>query len=544
MKAENKKIIYFGLDALICCLHLIKKRGLDIVKIFTFPDDDYDKTEKVSAFAKENNIPISHTKPTADELQALCNEGVRLMVVGGYPWKLPVIENMYQVNIHPSLLPVGRGPWPMPVSILRGMDSGVTLHKLTEKIDEGDIILQEKIPNDPKEDLATLTEKIGAAAVRLLDAFLSDADKLWQNAKPQAEGEYWNEPSDFERSFTLADSVDKIDKILRAFYGYGALTEIYGIPVKVVRGKISDKPSSDCLSVPLGQNYLVCESWDYAFGEIRLSDREKIEGIRKKYAPKLSDYTYSMLYCWQRELELGAYVADDIYVVKAEKEFFFPIGETQRAIAFIEGLLHLEGCVRLRFCDEDMKRAVDSHFGERAAATLSESDCDYVIPHATMRTLSGKKYAKRRTEYNGFIRKHPNIGIELIDRDNIHRVKTLASDHKCEYSDAENRGIEDYFALGLIGVVVSSGGEDIGFAICAQKDEQTLQGHFLRNICVDHSSMFYLLKLSMDYFSDKYSFTNIEDDMGKDGLRFFKKSLDSEIVNSYTIEIKGGNDFK
>ena len=539
MIAENKKIIYFGLDALIRCLHFIQQRGFEVVKIFTFPDDGYDKTEALSAFARENNIPVSYSKPTADELQKLCDEGVGLMIVGGYPWKIPVLEHMYQVNIHPALLPMGRGPWPMPTSILRGIDSGVTLHKLTGKIDEGDILLQEAIPFDSRDNLITLTEKIGEVAVRLLDAFLSNADELWKNAKPQTEGEYWNEPEDSERSFTLTDSIDKIDKILRAFYGYGALTEIYGIPVKIARGKISDKPSSDCLSVPLGQNYLVCESWDYAFREIRLSDREKIEGIRKKYDPKLSDYTYSMLYCWQRELGLCAYVADDIYVVKAEKEFFFPIGEKQKAIAFIEGLLRLEGCVRLRFCDEDMKNAVALHFGERAVSCLSESDCDYVICHETMKTLSGKKFAKRRTEYNGFIRKHPNIRIELIDRDNINRVKTLASNHECEYSDdAENRGIENYFELGLIGVIVSSDGEDIGFAICSQKDEDTLQGHFLRNICVDHSSMFYLLKLSMDYFSDEYSFTNIEDDMGNEGLRFFKKSIDPQIIASYSITIR------
>ena len=76
------------------------------------------------------------------------------------------------------------------------------------------------------------------------------------------------------------------------------------------------------------------------------------------------------------------------------------------------------------------------------------------------------------------------------------------------------------------------------FAICAEKDARTLQGHFLRNACVDHSSIFYLLKLSMDYFSSQYSFTNIEDDMGNEGLRFFKKSIDPEIIASYNIMIK------
>ena len=538
MLAENKKIIYFGLDALIGCLHLIKQRGFEVVKIFTFPDDGYDKTEALSAFAKENNIPISYVKPTKDEIMELYDSGVGLMIVGGYPWKIPVIENMYQVNIHPSVLPIGRGPWPMPVSILRGMDSGVTLHKLVEKIDEGDIILQEIIPYNPKNNLVMLTEEIAAAARRLIDTFLSDIEGLWENAQPQAVGEYWNEPNESERTFELTDSVEKIDKILKAFYGYEALTEIYGVPLRIIEGEISDTADPDNPSVPVGDRYLICKRWDYSFREIRLSDMEKIEGIRKAYAPRLSDYTYSMLYCWQKELDLSIYVDDDMYVVKAENEFFFPIGDKTKAISFIEGLLKLEGCVQLRFCDEQMKSAVTEHFGERAISHLAESDCDYVISHKSMNSLAGKALSKRRTEYNGFLRKHKNIKIDLIDRNNIYRVKSLAQNHKCEYIEAESRGIENYFELGLVGVIVSSDGEDIGFAICSRKDNDTLQGHFLRNVCVDHSSMFYLLKLSMDYFSDQYSFTNIEDDMGNEGLRFFKKSIDPEIISSYNITIK------
>ena len=535
---KSKKIIYFGLDALAGCLRLIKARGFEIVMIYAPPDDGYDKTEAIVDFAITNNIPLSHQKPLRDELLKLRDEGAELLVVAGYPWKIPIVDDMYQVNIHPSVLPIGKGPWPMPVSILNGIDSGVTLHKLTDELDAGDIILQEVISNDSNDNLVTLTEKIANVAMELLDTFLSNIDDLWKNAKPQTEGEYWPEPNASERTFELTDSTEKIDKILKAFYGYEALTEIYGVPVKIIEGEISDRINPSYLSVPVGQSYLICKKWDYAFVEIRLSDREKIESIRKKYAPKLSDYTYSMLYCWQSNLGLSIYVDDDLYVVKAGKEFFFPIGENDKAIAFIKGLLKLEGCVRLRFCDDKMKSVVTEHFGNRAVCSLAQSDCDYVICHRTMNLLSGKKLSKRRTEYNGFVRKHQNIKIELIDRDNINRVKVLSSNNEYEYVEAENRGIESYFELGLIGVIVSSDGVDIGFAICSEKDDHTLQGHFLRNVCEGHTSMFYLLKLSMDYFSDEYMFTNIEDDMGNEGLRFFKKSMDPEIIASYDIIIK------
>ena len=538
MIAENKKIIYFGLDALIGCLHLIIRRGFEVVKIFTSPDDDYDKTEALSVFAETNNIPISYTKPTGDELQALCDSGARLMIVGGYPWKIPVIESMYQVNIHPSLLPNGRGPWPMPTAILRGIDSGVTLHKLTDKIDEGDIILQETIPFDPDDNLVTLTEKIGAVACRLLDVFLSNADELWENAKPQTEGEYWSKPEDSERTFELTERFETIEKILRAFYGYGALTKIYGVPVKIIEGEVSDHPSAEYLSIKMGKKYLICKRWDYALSPIRLSDRDTLERIRGKHEPLLSDYTFSLLYCWQKKLGLGVYIEDDLFVIRAENEFFFPVGEEKKVIAFIRGLLKLEENVKFRFCDENMKRLVALHFGEDASFRIAEEDCDYLLCNRAMKDIEGKNLSKRRNQYRAFLKKHDDIKVEYIDQNNIDRVSLISQNELCEYIEAERIGIKEYFSLGLFGIIVSSSGEDIGFSICSQKDADTMQGHFMKNLCRDRGATFYLMKTCIDYFSDKYTFTNMEDDMGIEGLRSFKMSLDSEIIASYTIEIR------
>ena len=65
-----------------------------------------------------------------------------------------------------------------------------------------------------------------------------------------------------------------------------------------------------------------------------------------------------------------------------------------------------------------------------------------------------------------------------------------------------------------------------------------MQGHFMKNLCRDRGATFYLMKTCIDYFSDKYTFTNMEDDMGIEGLRSFKMSLDAEIIASYTIEIR------
>lgn len=53
------------------------------------------------------------------------------------------------VNLHPAMLPEYRGPWPYLPMLLDGRgdsDGGVTLHVLSHGIDEGDIIVQERVP--------------------------------------------------------------------------------------------------------------------------------------------------------------------------------------------------------------------------------------------------------------------------------------------------------------------------------------------------------------------------------------------------------------
>ncbi|MCA9130869.1 MAG: hypothetical protein KDB22_27480 [Planctomycetales bacterium] len=59
------------------------------------------------------------------------------------------IPRLASINIHPSLLPAYRGPTPTFWALYNGESSvGVTVHKMTERIDEGEIIDQFAMPLD------------------------------------------------------------------------------------------------------------------------------------------------------------------------------------------------------------------------------------------------------------------------------------------------------------------------------------------------------------------------------------------------------------
>lgn len=98
-------------------------------------------------------------------VKKLQERGVDLIVLAGFLWLIPVslIRNFTIINIHPALLPKygGKGMYGSRVHEAvvenREKESGITVHYVNEKYDEGKIILQEKcdvLPSDTPESVA------------------------------------------------------------------------------------------------------------------------------------------------------------------------------------------------------------------------------------------------------------------------------------------------------------------------------------------------------------------------------------------------------
>lgn len=263
------KTAYFGIDLFENCLPALYAQGCEIVRVFSIPDraGEYDRSAKICRFAQEHGISVQTTRATPEDIRALEESGVVYTITAGYPWLIPVSKTLRQVNVHPAFLPIGRGAWPMPAAILKGVSSGVTLHKLTARFDEGDIVLREEIPLAADENLLSLTEKIQKAAVRLLGEFLTAPDEFWQRAVPQGAGEYWQEPGDAERTIRAEDTTKTADLILRAFAGYGVLAFWDGKRVEILDGtvlRIAKTPSDGTLQIPLADGILTAQTWrDY-----------------------------------------------------------------------------------------------------------------------------------------------------------------------------------------------------------------------------------------------------------------------------------------
>ena len=250
------KAAYIGIDFLFPALPALAENGCVIMKIFSCETDNVTEfNTRVCGYAREHGIPLQLERIRLRDLEELKEQGCELLLCAGYYYRIPVLEGLRMVNIHPSLLPVGRGAWPMAVTILRGLrESGVTMHRLVEQMDAGDILLRRRVEVAPDENQETLMDKQRALLPEMVRELCADLEGLWENAKPQDEtvAEYW--PCPAEKDWTITDRTDgdTAERILRAFYGYEVIYETGGEKWELIRALMKDRAEENARCFPFG----------------------------------------------------------------------------------------------------------------------------------------------------------------------------------------------------------------------------------------------------------------------------------------------------
>lgn len=122
------------------------------------------KNFQIETFVFDKNEFIN-TNLVVEKLQ---KRGVDLIVLAGFLWLVPsnLIKNFTIINIHPALLPKygGKGMYGMKVhqSVVENKEkeSGITIHFVNEKYDEGKIVFQAKCQIDPVDTAEDVANKI------------------------------------------------------------------------------------------------------------------------------------------------------------------------------------------------------------------------------------------------------------------------------------------------------------------------------------------------------------------------------------------------
>jgi methionyl-tRNA formyltransferase len=124
------------------------------------------------------------------------------------------------INIHPSLLPKYRGPTPIPAAIInQDAETGITIQRLAEQMDSGDILVQEKLLLDGRETTASLSETMAQKAAELLPVALRGiaAGTLQARAQDHSAATYCSLIEKEEGLINWNRSALEIDAGIRAF---------------------------------------------------------------------------------------------------------------------------------------------------------------------------------------------------------------------------------------------------------------------------------------------------------------------------------------
>jgi methionyl-tRNA formyltransferase len=138
--------------------------------------------------ADSTGIPVVWVKSAAESAEAIRGIAPEVAVAACFPWRLPrtarEMPPLGILNVHPSLLPVGRGPEPVFWTLRRGEPvTGVTVHRMDEGFDTGPIVAQAEMPvpegiaaPDLERDLMTLG---GSLLVDALPALAAGTLQPW-----------------------------------------------------------------------------------------------------------------------------------------------------------------------------------------------------------------------------------------------------------------------------------------------------------------------------------------------------------------------------
>lgn len=163
-----------GIKALI-------RNGVEIEAVFTHTDNPSENIwfDSVAKLAAANKIPVFAPE---DINHPMWVEKIKKMapdVIFSFYYrdmiKKPVLDIPKRgcMNLHGSLLPAYRGRCPINWVLVNGeKETGVTLHYMTPKPDDGDIIAQKKIKIDDDDTARALHDKCTAAAAEMLDEAL------------------------------------------------------------------------------------------------------------------------------------------------------------------------------------------------------------------------------------------------------------------------------------------------------------------------------------------------------------------------------------
>lgn len=305
---RDLRIVFMGTpDFAVATLDALVKAKFNVVGVVTAPDKPAGRGQKiqqspVKKYALEHDLVILQPSNLKSEefIADLKSINANLQIVVAFRmlpkavWQLPEYGTF---NLHASLLPNYRGAAPINWAIINGeTKTGVTTFFIDEKIDTGNIILQEEVTIGNDETIGELHDKLMELGSKLVVKTVQQIEKGTVKTIKQPEIEEKSAPKIYNETCKInwGDTLSNTYNLIRGLNPYPAAwtTLINGdeeIKVKIYGVKKESashlyKPGTvittkNEIKVAITNGYIIIESLQLA-GKKQMDSKSLLNGFK------------------------------------------------------------------------------------------------------------------------------------------------------------------------------------------------------------------------------------------------------------------------
>ena len=195
----QKKIAFMGTPIFsVPILKNIYQNGYEISAVYTQPPRKSKRGQKfekspIHSFAETISFDVrtpDHLKNNKTEYEYFKNLNLDLVIIVAYgiiiPKEFLPLSKEGFINLHASILPKWRGAAPIQRSIMnKDKETGISVMKINEKLDEGDISHIFKINIEKNENAESLSERLSTLASEKISEVIDSIVDKEVDFKPQ-----------------------------------------------------------------------------------------------------------------------------------------------------------------------------------------------------------------------------------------------------------------------------------------------------------------------------------------------------------------------
>ena len=255
------KIVYMGTpDFAVLPLRAMKEAGFEVAAVVTQPDKPKGRGKTmmptpVKEEAVALGIPVYQPVKVKEPefLETLKEIAPDIIVVAAFGQIIPkTILNLPRfgcINIHASLLPKYRGAAPIQQAVIDGeKESGVTIQRMGEGLDTGDMISKAVVVLAPEETGGSLFDKLSKAGADLLVKTLPsifDGTAVYEKQPEESPTPYASMITKKMGLLDFTKSAEVLERLVRGLNPWpSAYTFLNGKTLKVWKSRVGEEKGS------------------------------------------------------------------------------------------------------------------------------------------------------------------------------------------------------------------------------------------------------------------------------------------------------------